>query len=30
MGRTAMKTMTGMSRTADSVKRIPPAVKGDA
>src|ERR1700712_4547544 len=30
MGRTAMKTMTGMSRTADSVKKIPPAVKGDA
>src|ERR1700710_886723 len=30
MGRTAMKTMPGMSRTADSVKKIPTAVKGDA
>ena len=29
-GRKEFKTMTGMSRTADSVSKIPPAVKGDA
>ncbi len=29
LGRTELKSMTGMSRTADSVKRIPPAVKGE-
>jgi hypothetical protein len=30
MGRTAIKTTPGLTRTAESVKRIPPAVKGDA
>src|ERR1700712_933006 len=30
MGRKEMKTMTGISRTADSVSKIPPAIKGDA
>jgi hypothetical protein len=30
MGRTALKTTPGLTRTADTVKRIPPAVKGDA
>jgi hypothetical protein len=30
VGRTEMKTVKGMPRTADSVKKIPPALKGDA
>jgi hypothetical protein len=30
MGRTALKTMPGLTRTAETVKKIPPAVKGDA
>jgi len=30
LGRSQMKTVTGMRRTAESVQKIPPAVKGDA
>src|ERR1700712_253589 len=30
LGRSEFKTMTGVSRTADSVSKIPPAVKGNA
>ncbi|MCW2547831.1 MAG: hypothetical protein JWN96_2291 [Mycobacterium sp.] len=30
MGRTAIKTNPGLTRTTESVKKIPPAVKGDA
>lgn len=30
LGRGEFKTITGMSRTADSVSQIPPAVKGNA
>jgi len=30
VGRTEFKTVKGMPRTADSVKKIPPALKGDA
>jgi hypothetical protein len=30
MGRTALKTTPGLTRTAETVKKIPPAVKGDA
>jgi len=30
VGRSEMKTVKGMPRTADSVKKIPPALKGDA
>ena len=30
MGRKELKTMTGLSRTTESVSKIPPAVKGDA
>jgi hypothetical protein len=30
MGRKELKTMTGISRTADSVSKIPPAIKGEA
>jgi hypothetical protein len=30
LGRGEMKTIKGMPRTAESVKKIPPAVKGDA
>jgi hypothetical protein len=30
MGRVQFKTMTGVSRTAESVSQIPPAVKGNA
>ena len=30
VGRSEFKTMTGVSRTADSVSKIPPAVKGRA
>ncbi len=30
LGRKELKTMTGLSRTTDSVSKIPPAIKGDA
>jgi hypothetical protein len=30
VGRKELKTMTGISRTADSVSKIPPAIKGEA